>query len=137
MPDERFEPMEIASGPDSDYVSGRWHGDGGEGMQLCASAGTGRLANTCRCSNMMVRPTCKTATLGRGIHNRINPINTIISLKSNRQSLSSGVGYSMSVVLGVGIPFTRQTTTVLGPVICHAGKLVASTCQRRYSWGVD
>ena len=41
MPDERFEPMEIASGPDSGHVSGRWHGDGGEGMRLCVECRNG------------------------------------------------------------------------------------------------
>ena len=45
MPDERFEPMEIASGPDSDHVSGRWHGDGGEGMRLCVRCRNGAASN--------------------------------------------------------------------------------------------
>lgn len=35
MPDERFEPMGIAAGLVSDRETGRWHGDGGEGVRLC------------------------------------------------------------------------------------------------------
>lgn len=34
MPDEHFETMGIAAGPDSGCESGRWHGDEGEGMRL-------------------------------------------------------------------------------------------------------
>ena len=34
MPDEHFETMGIATGPDSNCESGRWHGDKGEGMGL-------------------------------------------------------------------------------------------------------
>ena len=37
MPDERFDTMGIAAGRDSDSEPGRWHGDRGEGMRLCAA----------------------------------------------------------------------------------------------------
>ncbi len=87
-------------------ASNRWKLPRARTQMLCRGVGTGmgargcgcvygagaRRALTARCSDVADRPTRKASTMGRGKHIRINPINTIISLKSGRQSLSGGAG---------------------------------------------
>jgi len=52
---------------------------------------------------------------GRDKHNRIHPINTIISLKSGRKSLSGGAGIPYQWFKASAYPLAGQTTTNWGP----------------------
>jgi len=67
------------------------------------------------CSGMKGLPMRSTIARGRGMHIRINPINTIISLKSGRQSLSGGTGIPCQWFKASAYPLAGQTTTDWGP----------------------
>jgi len=114
MPDERFEPMEIASGPDSDAVSGRWHGDGREGMRLCVR---------CRSEEGVDGPLLRRGgpTHAQSQHHGARQAHQDQSDQHNHFAQIRPPEsvwrrwYSMSVVQGVGFPLAGQTTTDLGP----------------------
>jgi len=136
MPDEHFETMGIATGPDSSRESGRWHGDKGEGIGLW-------VAHRER-QDGMVLPTRWDRTDATA-----SPHPKVLHAGQDQAHHNKHFAHIrlperlwQDWVFHISDSKRRRTARCsdhhrLRSVVCRAGNLVASTCQRGFSWGVD
>jgi hypothetical protein len=119
MPDEHFETMGIAAGPDSDREQGRWHGDRGEGMRLSAAHGVqqdGMVLSTRRdrTDNMP----CRRPKASQAGQDQAHQYKHFAQIRLPEQLWQAG--YSISVVQSVGVPARCSDHHRLRSVVCRA-----------------